>query len=421
MSPKGKKKVSLTTKIIMASVLGLIIGAIVGPWMEKIQFIGTIWIRLIQMSIVALVMTSVASAIGNIESASAGKMSFHTFKYIILFTLCSAFLGLGLSYLFKPGVGITLDAAVEATTNQLSDVSVIDTLVNFVPTNIFSAMSSGSTIQCIIFSLIFGIAAGGYARATGRNNVLLLIKDINGIIMRIIEMVMKLAPIGIFCLLAPVVGTTGFDVIFPMLKFLLALLVGDIIQFLIYCPLTAFRCGVNPLKMPKKYAKMSIMALTTTSSAVCLPTKMEDSVTKFGVSRRVADFTGPITMTMNSCGAVQCYVLAIMFMAQASGIALTNVEILTGVLLACMMCMGTIVVPGGSVVVYTFFATALGLPLESVAILIGIDWFAGALRTLMNVDVDVLVGMLVSKDLGEFDADVYNDKKEVKYVQYVEA
>ena len=129
-------------------------------------------------------------------------------------------------------------------------------------------------------------------------------------------------------------------------------------------------------------------------------------------------------MTMNSCGAVQCYVLAIMFMAQASGIILTNLEILTGVLLAVMMCMGTIVVPGGSVVVYTFFATALGLPLESVAILIGIDWFAGALRTIMNVNVDVLVGMLVSKDLGEFDADVYdvyNEKKEVEYVQYAEA
>ena len=421
MLSKGKKKVSLTSQIIIASVLGLIVGAVVGPWMENIQFIGSIWIRLIQMSIVALVMTSVASAIGNIEGTGAGKMSFHTFKYIILFTLCSAFLGLGLSYIFKPGVGITINTAVENASSQLSEVSVIDTLVNFVPTNIFEAMSSGSTIQCIVFSLIFGIAAGGYARATGRNNILLLIKDINGIVMRIIEMVMKLAPIGIFSLLAPVAGTTGFDVILPMLKFLLALLVGDIIMLSVYCPLTALRCGVNPLKMPKKFAKVSIMALTTTSSAVCLPTKMEDMVTKFGVSRRVTDFTGPITMTMNSCCAVQCYVLAIMFMAQASGIILTNLEILTGVLLAVMMCMGTIVVPGGSVVVYTFFATALGLPLESVAILIGIDWFAGALRTIMNVNVDVLVGMLVSKDLGEFDADVYNEKKEVEYVQYAEA
>lgn len=418
MYVEKKKKISLTAQIVIASIAGLILGALIGPWMGNIEFIGIIWIRLIQMSIIALVMTSVAGAIGNIEGTGAGKLTFHTFKYIILFTLCSAILGLALSYIFQPGVGITLDASVKTVENQPTEVSVIDTLINFVPTNIFEAMSTGSTIQCIIFALIFGIAAGGYARDSKRDNILILIKDINGVVMRIIGMIMKIAPVGIFCLLASVAGTTGFSVILPMLKFLLALLVGDIIMFLVYCPLTALRCGVNPLKMPKKFLKMSIMALTTTSSAICLPTKMEDSVTKFGVSRRVSDFTGPITMSMNSSGAVSCYVLAIMFMAQASGIQLTTIEILTGVLLACMMCMGTIVVPGGSVVVYTFFATTLGLPLESVAILIGIDWFAGALRTIMNVDIDVLVGMLVSKDIGEFDADVYNGKKKVEYIQH---
>lgn len=415
---KEKRKISLTTQIVIASALGLILGTIIGPWVKNIEFIGTIWIRLIQMSIVALVMTSVAGAIGNIEGTGAGKLSFHTFKYIILFTLCSAFLGLGLAYIFQPGVGIRIDAGVGAAANQLADVSIIDTIIGFVPTNIFAAMSSGSTVQTIVFSLIFGVAAGSYARATKRNNVLQLIKDINGVVMEIIRMIMKLAPIGIFSLLASVAGSTGFSVILPMVKFLLALLVADIIMFLVYCPLTALRCGVNPLKMPKKFAKMSIMALTTTSGAICLPTKMEDSVTKFGVSRRVADFTGPITMSMNSSGAVACYVLAIMFMAQSTGTELTAVETLTGVLLAVMMCMGTIVVPGGSIVVYTFFASSLGLPMESIAILIGIDWFAGMLRTIMNVDIDVLVGMLVSKDCDEFEIDVYNDKKEVEYSQY---
>lgn len=254
-------------------------------------------------------------------------------------------------------------------------------------------------------------------KKTGRDNVLLLIKDTNGVIMEIINMVMKLAPIGIFALLAPVAGVTGFDVIFPMIKFLFALLIADIIMFLVYFPIAAFRVGVSPLKMPKKFAKMSIMALTTTSGAVTLPTKMEDSVTKFGVDREVNDFTGPITMSMNSSGAVACYVIAILFMAQATGTVLTATEIATGILLAIMMVMGTIVVPGGSVVVYTFFASSLGLPPEGVAILISIDWFAGALRTIMNVTIDVLVGMLVSYDLGKFDKDVYNDKKTVEYTK----
>ena len=201
MYVEKKKKISLTAQIVIASIAGLILGALIGPWMGNIEFIGIIWIRLIQMSIIALVMTSVAGAIGNIEGTGAGKLTFHTFKYIILFTLCSAILGLALSYIFQPGVGITLDASVKTVENQPTEVSVIDTLINFVPTNIFEAMSTGSTIQCIIFALIFGIAAGGYARDSKRDNILILIKDINGVVMRIIGMIMKIAPVGIFCLL----------------------------------------------------------------------------------------------------------------------------------------------------------------------------------------------------------------------------
>lgn len=164
---------------------------------------------------------------------------------------------------------------------------------------------------------------------------------------------------------------------------------------------------------------MSMMALTTTSSAICLPTKMEDMVTKFGVDRKVTDFVGPITMSMNSCGAVQCYVLAILFMSQSTGITLSPMQFGMAILLAVLMCMGTIVVPGGMIVVYTFFATTMGLPTESVAILIGIDWFSGMFRTLMNVDVDVLVGMLTSKALGVFNKGVYNDETAASYIDAI--
>lgn len=120
-------------------------------------------------------------------------------------------------------------------------------------------------------------------------------------------------------------------------------------------------------------------------------------------------------MSMNSSGAVACHVIAILFMAQASGIHLSPTEITTGMMLAIMMVMGTIVVPGGSIVVYTFFAASLGLPFECIAILIAIDWFAGAMRTLINVTIDVVVAMLVAHDLKELDHDVYNEVKTVNY------
>ena len=412
---KKRFSISLTTHILIATIGGIIFGALVGPWASNIKFVGDIFIRLIQMSVILLVMSAVAAAVGSGDGQDVGKMGFHTFKWIILFTVISAGLGIALSMLIQPGVGIQIANAEEIANATVESTSLQDTVLGFVSTNIIGSMADSAMVPCIVFALFFGVAMGAYTRQSGNRNMADWVTGLNAIITNIIKTVMHIAPIGIFCLLADVAGSTGFKVIIPMLKFLGVLFIGDVIQFLIYGPLTATLCKVNPAKMPKKFAKMSMMAVTTTSGAICLPTKMEDAVTKFGVSRKVADFTGPITMSMNSCGAAMCYVVAIFFMAQSTGVDLTVYQMGMAILLSCLMCMGTIVVPGGSVIVYTFLASSLGLPLESIAILIGIDWFSGMFRTLMNVDVDVMVGMLVASKLGELDRDVYNGVKEVTY------
>lgn len=413
-----KKKglsISLTTQILIATFGGIIFGAVVGEWASNLKFIGDIFLRLIQMSVVLLVMSAVAAAVGSGDGQDVGKMGFHTFKWIIGFTVISAGFGVALSMLLKPGVGIELVSAEDVANATVESASLQETVLGFVPTNIISSMTEGAMVPCIVFALFFGIAMGAYTKQSGNRVIVDWVKGINAVITNIIKTVMTIAPIGIFCLLANVSGSTGLKVIIPMLKFLGLLLIGDAIQFLLFGPFTAALCKVNVAKMPKKFAKMSIMAVTTTSGAICLPTKMEDAVTKFGVSRKVADFTGPITMSMNSCGAAQCYVAAIFFMAQSTGINMSVYQMGMAILLSCLMCMGTISVPGGSVIVYTFLASSLGLPLESIAVLIGIDWFAGMFRTLMNVDVDVMVGMLVASKLGELDRDVYNEKKTVSY------
>lgn len=415
METKKRFKISLTTQILIATVAGIVFGSLVGPWAANLAFIGNIFLRLIQMSVVLLVMTAVAGAVGSGDGQDVGKMGFHTFKWIIIFTIISAGLGVILSMVMKPGVGIDISQAAGVAKQSVKSASLQDTILNFVPTNVVQSMAEGAMVPCIVFALFVGVAMGSYARQSGNRTVVDWINGINGTITAIIKIVMKVAPIGIFCLLANVAGSTGFKVIIPMLKFLLLLLIGDAIQFLLYTPLTGFLTKTRLSRMPKKFAKMSIMAVTTTSGAICLPTKIEDEVTKFGVSRKVADFTGPITMAMNSCGAAQCYVAAIFFMAQSLHINLSAYQMGMAILLSCLMCLGTISVPGGSVIVYTFLASSLGLPLESIAILIGIDWFAGMFRTLMNVDVDVMVGMLVASKLGELDHDVFDDKKVVTY------
>ena len=387
MEKKTRRSIPLTTQILVATIGGIAFGAVVGPWASNLKFIGDIFIRLIQMSVVLLVMSAVAGAVGSGDGQDVGKMGFHTFKWIIGFTVVAAGLGVALSMLIQPGIGIDIASAEDIVNATVESTSLQETILNFVPTNIIYSMSEGSMVPCIVFALFFGIAMGAYAKQTGNRVIVDWVTSLNAVITNIIKNVMKVAPIGIFCLLANVAGSTGLKVILPMLKFLVLLLIGDAIQFILYVPLTSILCKVNPFKMPKKFAKMSIMAVTTTSGAICLPTKVEGEVTKFGVSRKVASFTGPITMSMNSCGAAQCYVAAIFFMAQSTGIQMTTYQIGMAILLSCLMCMGTISVPGGSVIVYTFLATSLGLPLESIAILIGIDWFAGMFRTLMNVDL----------------------------------
>ena len=409
---------SLTGQILIATFGGILFGGIVGPWSSNLKIFGDIFLRIIQMSVIMLVMSAVIVAVGRGSVGDAGKMGFHTFKWIIFFTLTSAFMGAVLAYYIQPGTGVAHMTEIGekvAASGTLQDTSLQDTILAFFTTNIFSAMANSAMVPCIIFSLFFGVAMSQHIRDTGKTLILDWITSVNEIIVNIIKNVMKISPIGIFCLLADVTGSKGFTVVIPMAKFLGILIVGDILQLLIYGIITAVICKVNIFKMPKKFMKMSIIALTTTSSAITLPTKMEDSVTKFGVSRKVSDFTVPITMSMNSSGWALCNVTAIFFIAQFSGIHLTTYQMIMAVVLSCLMCMGSVVVPGGAIIVYTFLATSMGLPLDSIAVLIGIDWFSGMFRTLNNVDIDVLVAMLVANRIGEFDRDVYNGTKVVKY------
>ncbi|MDR1099851.1 MAG: dicarboxylate/amino acid:cation symporter, partial [Treponema sp.] len=230
---KAKKGLSLTTWILIGTIGGIIFGSLVGPWAANLKFIGDIFIRLIQMSVVLLVMTSVAAAVGKVDGAGTGKMGFHTFKWIIGFTVVSAFLGLALAFVIKPGLGITIAEAADISAPAATG-SLQETLLGFVPTNVINAMSAGSMVPCILFAIFFGVSMGMYTRASKKTIVLEVVEGINGVVMNIIKIVMNLAPIGIFCLLANVSGAIGFRVVIPMGKFLGALLIGDIIQFLLY-------------------------------------------------------------------------------------------------------------------------------------------------------------------------------------------
>lgn len=412
----SKFKLSLTVQIIIAVVVGIAFGTIVGEWAGNLKFIGDIFIRLIQMSVVLLVMTSVISAIGemarnNDENQLGLKVGAMTFFWIIFATLIASGLGFVLATIVRPGEGMQISETFVA--EDTASLGFQETITNFVSTNIFSSMAAGDMIPIIVFSVLFGIGLNQWIKKSGDTSVLDLIKHTNNITLNVIQTVMKIAPIGIFALLANVSGTIGLAVIGPMIKYLGILFIGVAIVMVLMVFITAAICKINPAKMPKKFLDMSIIALTTTSSAIAFPTALKDAIEKFGVRRDIANFTMSVGMTMGSAGAAMSYVIMILFMQQASGVELSAIELLVGIFLAVMLTLGTITVPGGSAVVATFLATSLGLPVESIALIIGVDWFAGMFRTFLNVNNDVIVSMLVANSVNALDHDVYNNKKTV--------
>lgn len=412
----SKFKLSLTVQIIIAVVVGIAFGTIVGEWAGNLKFIGDIFIRLIQMSVVLLVMTSVISAIGemarnNDENQLGLKVGVMTFFWIIFATLIASGLGFVLATIVRPGEGMQVTETFVA--EDTASLGFQETITNFVSTNIFSSMAAGDMIPIIVFSVLFGIGLNQWIKKSGDTSVLDLIKHTNNITLNVIQTVMKIAPIGIFALLANVSGTIGLAVIGPMIKYLGILFIGVAIVMVLMVFITAAICKINPAKMPKKFLDMSIIALTTTSSAIAFPTALKDAIEKFGVRRDIANFTMSVGMTMGSAGAAMSYVIMILFMQQASGVELSAIELLVGIFLAVMLTLGTITVPGGSAVVATFLATSLGLPVESIALIIGVDWFAGMFRTFLNVNNDVIVSMLVANSVNALDHDVYNNKKTV--------
>ncbi|MBM7415520.1 MULTISPECIES: dicarboxylate/amino acid:cation symporter [Nocardiaceae] len=397
-------------QIGIAAIGGIAFGLVVGDWAANLKFIGDLFIRLIQMSIVPLVMASVIVATGSMTGTGTGKIAFRTFKWMIGFSFVAAVLAWVLASVIRPGAGMVftqeLDPSLEASAGEA--LGWQDTVLNFVSTNVFDAMSTATMVPIIIFSLLFGIALRIHVNNTGDTTVLTLLDQIQKIVLTMIRLVMFVAPVGVFCLLAALAGDVGFSVVSTALSYLGTTLLGVLILTALFVLVVTVRTRLNPWKLPNKLTEQTAVAITTTSSAVTFPTVLRNTVEKVGVSQKVANFTLSIGLTMGSYGAVLNYMVVVVFLAQAGDIDLSVGQIALGMGLAILLNMGTITVPGGFPVVAMFLATSLGLPFAAVGLLIAVDWFAGIFRTFLNVNGDTFVAMLVANADDEIDRDVYN-------------
>lgn len=411
-------KQSLThpaVQIGVAAIGGIVFGLVVGDWAANLKFVGDLFIRLIQMSIVPLVMASVIVATGSMTGTGTGRIAVRTFTWMLAFSVVAAALAWALSALFRPGSGIVFDEEVDPSLADKAGEALgwQDTVLNFVSTNVFDAMSTATMVPIIVFSLLFGVALRTQINKTGDTRVLTFVDQIQQIVLTMIRLVMYVAPIGVFCLLGALAGDVGFAVVTTALKYLGTTLLGVLILFALFVIVVTARTRLNPMLLPGKLAEQTAIAITTTSSAVTFPTVLKNTVEKVGVSQKIANFTLSIGLTMGSYGAVLNYMIVVMFLAQAGDVELSMGQIALGMGLAILLNMGTITVPGGFPVVAMFLATSLGLPFEAVGLLIAVDWFSGIFRTFLNVNGDTFVAMLVANADDEIDRDVYNGVKNV--------
>lgn len=398
-----------------AAILGIVVGLVAGEWATNLQFVGDIFIRLIQMAIVPLVMTSVIVATGSMSGAGTGRIAARTFAWMLGFSAVAAVLAWLLAGVIRPGDGMTfsgeLDPALEESAGEAGGWQ--DTLVGFVSTNVFEAMSTATMVPIIVFALIFGVALRAHVNASGSTLVLDVLSQLQQVVLTMIRMVMVIAPVGVFCLLAAITGDVGLAVITTTLQYLGTTALGVLILLMLFVVVVSLRTGLNPLRLPGKLAEQTAIAVTTTSSAVTFPTVLKTAIEKVGVGQRVASFTLSVGLTMGSYGAVLNYMIVIVFLAQAGGVELTAGQVVLGMGLAILLNMGTITVPGGFPVVAMFLATSLGLPIEAIGLLIAVDWFTGVLRTFLNVNGDTFVAMLVGAAEGELDREVYDGRRAV--------
>ncbi|NLL36290.1 MAG: dicarboxylate/amino acid:cation symporter [Fretibacterium sp.] len=406
--PAKKPRLSLTHGILLATVLGMLVGYFVGPAIAPIKIFGDIFLRLIQMSVPLIILGAVTEAVGQINPKELGKLGFKLFLWFGISTVLAAALGLGLAFVIQPGVG--LPPMETANPVQPPTQTITQVILNFFPVNIIDSMAKGSMIQVIVFAIVLGIALSFNMRDDGNPSLLNGLRLFNKSLLTMIKLVMKTAPLGIFSLMAWVSGSMGFAIIIPLAKYLGGIALATAIVMVVMIAITAAYVKVNPFKLAAKLGDMTLVAATTTSSAISLPIKMQDSENKLGVSKKISNLVNPLGMVLNSAGQALFLSMGSIMIAQFFHIEMPLPRAIQVVTISTLACMGTLAVPGGALVILASLMPTLGLPPEGIAILASVDWFRGMITTIPNVDCDALIALIIAKDEGEFNRDIFDGK-----------
>lgn len=418
---KAKKKLGLSTTIFISLIVGALVGVAIHYWMPESYFKNTIlvegifyvvgqgFIRLMQMLVVPLVFCSLvcgSMAIG--DTKSLGKVGIKTIGFYIATTALAVIIALTTASVINPGIGLDMDAIqVAEVSNSASSTSIVDTLLNIIPKNPIGAMANGDMLPIIVFALFVGVML---AKLGSKADVVAtFFSQFNDVMMEMTMAVMKLAPIGVFCLISRTFATVGFAAFKPMIKYMGSVTLALIIQcFIIYQILLLIFTRLNPVKFVRKFAPVMGFAFSTATSNATIPMSIDTLNKKMGVSKQISSFTIPLGATINMDGTSIMQGVAVVFIAQAFGIELTMGNLATVVLTATIASIGTAGVPSVGLVTLAMVLTSVGLPTEGIALIMGIDRILDMLRTAVNITGDAVCTTIVCHQEGALNREVFN-------------
>ena len=358
--------------------------------------------------VVPLVLVSlVCGACALSEGSRVGVLAGKTVLLYLVTTAAAISLALLLAILIQPGAGMEAMAG-DATFEPKPSPPLSEVLINIFPTNPVDAMAKGNMLQIIVFALLMGYAISRSGKPGQR--IAGFFNDLNEVIMRMVGVLMVFAPYGVFALLANKIAQLGLDAILQLLKYFMVVLAALLLHaFGVYSLLLKLLSGLNPLQLMKKMRPAMVFAFSTASSAATIPVTLSTVEKRLGVDNKVASFTIPLGATINMDGTAIMQGVATVFISQLYGIEIGLMGYLTVILTATLASIGTAGVPGVGLIMLAMVLQQVGLPLEGIAIVMGVDRLLDMVRTAVNITGDSVVSTIVAKSEGALDVEVFND------------
>lgn len=415
-------------RVLLGLVLGIAFGFIVGPvdannalgidgktlLTEYIKPIGTIFINLIKMVVVPLIFFSLISGITSMTNSTAfkriGLKAVAAFLFTGAFAVC---IGLAFGHVFHPGLGVNLSALQEHAAGAapsaaaVKEFSLIQIFVNVIPTNVIKAMADDQILQVVVFAVFVGVMLN----KLGDNvrNLTAIVQQCAQLVFKMIETIIQFSPYGVFALISWVVGTQGLEVLKALLMLVFVVMGALLTQYLLFGVMIVVFGRMSPIPFYKKMLEPQLLAFSTSSSKATLSTAMRVVNEKIGVSKSSTSFVLPLGASINMDGTAIYLGICALFFSQAYGVPIDAHHYLILVLTATLGSIGAAGIPGGSLIMMGMVLTSVGLPLEGIALIAGVDRILDMMRTTVNITGDSLITMLVDKSEATFDQRLYHD------------